>query len=57
MTDLEMFQATANYMDGREAEKRRILAYLDELKKHGVKSASVDKMIKFVKGGDDGNDV
>ena len=57
MTDLEMFQATANYMDGREAEKRRILAYLGELKKHGVKSASVDKMIKFVKGGDDGNDV
>ena len=36
------------YEEGQENERRRVLAYLDELKRNRFTHASVDKMIKFI---------
>ena len=49
----DMMTATASYADGKAHERRRILAYLEELERNRYTHANVEKMIKFVKGGDE----
>lgn len=45
----QMMAETRGYQQGVEHERRRILAYFDELQRNNYTHASVEKVINFIK--------